>query len=319
MNRLMNVSRLAVPLLAALSGGAEADIVLGPWTFDDAAFADQASQIGGGSTFLYCGATTVDDALTGFSPDAMVANIGAGSYANHFELRFDDLLAVNLAGPDLVFFEGRFSADSFEIAVRPSGGVFTPFQPFLSSQFQFTNLTNSCGGEVWGVEIELDQYGIPSGGLVDAIQFRCISAEGDPLMAGVLHGAPECLAPLGAGCPGSGGFTPLLTTALCPVAGQLFSLSVEGGLGGSTALFVFGAGASPTPVGGGCTLDVGPLLPLTLAVPLGGVGPGNGQVTLATVLPAGLPPSSIGIQGFVLDPLPAIGASATPGYILVIG
>ncbi len=309
-----------VAALAAFSGSAEASISFGPWTFDDLAFGDQATQLDTGPVTPYCGATTVDDALSGFSPTTMLANIGYTGGGNHFEIAFTDLLAVNLSGPDLVFFEARYSSDDFEIAVRPAGSAtFTAYLPYLAAQFVNTTFPNTCSGTVFGVPIELDAYGLTPGTVVDAIRFRGLSAEGDPVMAGVLNGTGPCFAPLGVGCPGTGGIQPALVSATCAAAGQPFSLSLHGGLGGSTALLVFGAGPSTTVLPGGCVLDVGPLFPLTLTVPLGGAGAGQGTFTLGTVLPATLTPGSVGIQAFVLDPLPPIGASATPGYVLTIG
>lgn len=309
-----------IVLFGVLTGeNARASIPFGPWTFHDLAFGDQAAQIGSGSATPYCGATTVSDALTGFSPSAMLANIGYGGNANHFEIVFVDLLAANLSGPDLVFFDARYSADGYEIAVRVAGGTaFTAFLPFQSADFQSTGFDNGCQGQVWGLPIELDQFGLPAGSIVDAIQFKGLSTEADPVMAAVLNGAPLCFDALGSGCPGTGGFTPFLTVAGCAAAGQPFSMTLLGGLGGSSAILVFAAGPAPTPLPGGCTLDIGPIVPFTLTIPLGGAGGGQGQFTIGTVLPPAVM-GSFGIQAFVLDPLPPIGASATPGYVLAIG
>jgi len=247
----------------------------------------------------------------------MVANIGHSGAPNLCEMVFDDLRAVNLPGADLVFFDARFSADDYEIAVRSNDGSYTPFLPFLNAQFQDANFTNSCGGQLFGVEIELDQFGLPLGAVVDAIRFRGLSNEADPIMAGVLNGGTACLDPLSAGCAGSGGFTPHLSIVTCATAGQPFSMSLAGGLGGSSAIFVFGVGASSTPLPG-CMLDVGPFFPMTLTIPLGGFGPGNGQFTITTTIPPTVTPGTVGIQVFVLDPSAALGASSTPGYIFTL-
>lgn len=180
----------ALGFLLVLAGTAGADIGVGPWTFDDLAFADDATQIDAGSIQLYCGATDLDNALTGYSPDRQIVNIGDGGKANHFQLDFLDLQAVNAAGPDLVFFETRFSADPFEIALRPAGGAFTAFRAYGAQSFINTG-EYGCAS-IWGLEVEFDDYGLAAGTVVDAMQFRALVngtgiVEGDPLMAAVLN------------------------------------------------------------------------------------------------------------------------------------
>lgn len=183
-------SALALAALVLLAGSAAADITVGPWTFDDLAFADRALQIDDGPLYLYCGATDLHDALTGYSPDRQLANIGLAGQGNHFQLDFLDLQAANLAGADLVFFDGRFSADPYEIAVRPVDGAFTPFMTHDAVDFIDSGETDCA--DIWGLEIELDDFGIPANQLVDAIQFRSLpnangNLEGDPIMAAVLN------------------------------------------------------------------------------------------------------------------------------------
>ena len=135
-------------------------------------------------------ATDLDDALTAYSPDRQIVNTGNGSNANHFQLDFIDLAAQNEAGPNIVFFETRWSADPYELAVRPFGGVFSAFIPYTTADF--INSGEVGCAEIWGLELELDDYGVGAGVLVDAIQFRALprdggGLEGDPLMAAVLN------------------------------------------------------------------------------------------------------------------------------------
>lgn len=119
----------------------------------------------------------------------------------------------------------------------------------------------------------------------------------------------------GAGCPGSGGFVPNLTSSPCgavDVNTQLV-MTVSGGLGGASATFFLGIQEVALPIGGsGCTLNVSPLL-VNFTVPLGGTGPGNGVLTLAGVIP----PSAAGLgfkaQVFVIDPAGAEGFAASNG------
>ncbi|MCZ6654103.1 MAG: hypothetical protein O7D91_13895 [Planctomycetota bacterium] len=200
-----------VALLVSLCSGpnASADIVIGPWTFDDDAFADDATQLEDGLLSLWC-ATDLDDALTGFSPEKQIVNIGFGDHANHFQLDFLDLMAVNAKGADLVFFNAQFSTDSYEIAVRPVGDTFTEFIAYYADDFISTGedtCEEAANGTIYGLAFDLDDFGLSPGTLVDAIQFRALDlptqpfAEGDPVMAAVLSqgctptdddGEPDC-------------------------------------------------------------------------------------------------------------------------------
>ncbi|MCH8851862.1 MAG: hypothetical protein IID41_04340 [Planctomycetes bacterium] len=198
-------------LLVSLSSGpnASADIVIGPWTFDDDALADDAIPREDGLLSLWC-ATDLDDALTGFSPEKQIVNIGFGDHANHFQLDFLDLMAVNAKGADLVFFNAQFSTDSYEIAVRPVGDTFTEFIAYYADDFISTGedtCEEAANGTIYGLAFDLDDFGLSPGTLVDAIQFRALDlpdqpfAEGDPVMAAVLSqgctptdddGEPDC-------------------------------------------------------------------------------------------------------------------------------
>ena len=107
----------------------------------------------------------------------------------------------------------------------------------------------------------------------------------------------------GAGCAGSGGFVPSLDVLTCPVnVGQPISIAVGEALGGASALLVFGAAPGFAPMDAGCALLVQPLLAPVVALPLGGAGPGNGEVILGSVVPPGLPaPFTFTMQAFVND------------------
>lgn len=123
----------------------------------------------------------------------------------------------------------------------------------------------------------------------------------------------------GNGCAGSGGFVPQLDVLPCEaVAGGQVTLDVSEGLGGSSAILVMGLGQAAIPVGGGCLLNVAPLLPVQLVFPLLGVGPGNGTGMLSGTLPAGSGGVSITLQAFVVDGGAVIGFASTAGYELDI-
>ncbi|MFG0317821.1 MAG: DUF6923 family protein [Planctomycetota bacterium JB042] len=119
----------------------------------------------------------------------------------------------------------------------------------------------------------------------------------------------------GAGCAGSGGFVPVLEVApYLPVAGTQIVVTVENGLGGAACHLFFGLNEAALPMGLGCALNVAPLFPVSIALPLGGAGPGNGQVTLPGVLPASAAGLSFTMQAFVVDPVGPLGFSNSNGF-----
>ncbi len=127
------------------------------------------------------------------------------------------------------------------------------------------------------------------------------------------------VASYGAGCPGSGGFVPVLSTPSNPTAGQSITINVADGVGGAPCLFLFGLTKAQVPFGyGGCELLLGSVLAPTITVPLGGVGPGNGVVTLTGTLPVNTSGVTATMQAFVGDAGAPDGFTATNGLELVI-
>jgi len=120
----------------------------------------------------------------------------------------------------------------------------------------------------------------------------------------------------GDGCPGSGGFVPVLSAPLDPVAGQPFSLVINEGLGGAQALLMFGLTQTSVPFGfGSCELLIDNLVGPPVFFPLGGVGPGNGSIILSGTLPASASGVTITTQGFVQDAGAPDGFTATNGLL----
>lgn len=202
---------------------AETDtITIGPWTFEDNAFADDATDLSGTNIITVGGSVDceiitpanfeacLDIALTGYSPDTFLVNVGTDSDtpSNWFQLDFTDLKPINNFGGDIVFFECHFEETSYEFAVRPEGGVFTDFIPIPPAEFQETDAVCNDPTTVWGVALDLSDFGIPAGTTVDAIQFKVLDpapldpdvyAEGEPSMAAVItysEGPPTIYLPL---------------------------------------------------------------------------------------------------------------------------
>ena len=115
----------------------------------------------------------------------------------------------------------------------------------------------------------------------------------------------------GDGCVGAGGFVPRLALDGCPRPGAAVTLELDEALGGSTALLLFGTGKAATPLPWGCSLLVAPVLPVTPALPLAGVGPGQGDVAVPVTLPANVAPATVTLQSFVADPAAGGGGLAS--------
>jgi hypothetical protein len=120
----------------------------------------------------------------------------------------------------------------------------------------------------------------------------------------------------GKGCAGSGGFTPLLTVAGCSNQGSTITLSIRNALGGSMALLALGLAPSTSPLSANCTLNVAPLLPITITLPMAGAGAGNGSISFPSVLPAVSGPVSITLQALVGDAAAPKGIAASNGFRL---
>jgi len=116
------------------------------------------------------------------------------------------------------------------------------------------------------------------------------------------------------GCPGSGGFVPKLTLVSSDImASGPISFQVADALGGTTCHFFFGVGQSAMPMGGGCLLNIWPILPATFSVPLGGSGPGSGTLILSGVLPSDTSGVTFTSQIFCIDSAGAQGYCNSKG------
>jgi hypothetical protein len=130
----------------------------------------------------------------------------------------------------------------------------------------------------------------------------------------VYSGACGPMTPYGTGCPGSFSIVPALTGPACgAVPGTQVMLQIANGLGGSTSLLFFGLSEAAIPMGGGCLLNVTPVLPAVLPIPLGGSGAGNGSATLIGTFPASTAGLLFTMQAFVADPNVPMGFSNTAG------
>lgn len=108
----------------------------------------------------------------------------------------------------------------------------------------------------------------------------------------------------GSGCPGTGGFIPQYQVSGCIAPGYTAVTTITQGLGGSVAFIFLGLNQAALPLGGGCTLNVSPLLGGPAGpIPLLGAGAGNGSISFPTTIPP--IPAIVGsftAQVFVSDP-----------------
>lgn len=136
--------------------------------------------------------------------------------------------------------------------------------------------------------------------------------------AALCHGG---LVAYGSGCPGAGGFVPQFTYVGCPAGGEDIALQVTNGLGGSVAILFLGLGEAALPMGAGCTLNVFPLLPISIGpLPLSAGGPGQGAITVPVKIPADAPFGfAITVQAFVTDAASPTGFGNSAGVKVVHG
>jgi hypothetical protein len=106
----------------------------------------------------------------------------------------------------------------------------------------------------------------------------------------------------GSACPGSGASRARLSVTSCPQSGGLYSLAVEGALGGAPAIARFGFGEASIPLANGCTLYLGSMSHLSLPLAMQGSGAGNGFALFQGAIPSSLPShATITWQVFVFD------------------
>lgn len=136
-------------------------------------------------------AVSVLDAFTGFG----IADDGFANFASNttIELTFPFLIR-NDAGPDLVFFDGRFFFTSInDYVISADHDSFATELALLGQQFQdsgenrsffFGNFPGTSTADVFGIEIDLSDLGVPLGGTVGTVRIRSTSFEADPLGLG---------------------------------------------------------------------------------------------------------------------------------------
>lgn len=117
----------------------------------------------------------------------------------------------------------------------------------------------------------------------------------------------------GNACTGSGGIAPAFGAVGCASGNSVLEIQISNGLGGAATLFLASAGQVQTPVGGGCSLLVGPTMVVVPGPILPGSGAGAGGLAFPVGMPATTFTSDIWIQTVIADPGSSIGFTLTNG------
>jgi hypothetical protein len=144
-----------------------ANITVGGITFEDYAFADEL--VSATSNWVYGGgASSLEDALVGSNPDDFAYAFGS---TENVVLRFVDNAVINLSDDDLAIFE-LGTVEPFDLAVEVGG---------TRNNYSAVDTGYMAGGyHLLVATINLDDFGISAGGLVDTIQLWPAPYGGDP-------------------------------------------------------------------------------------------------------------------------------------------
>ena len=120
----------------------------------------------------------------------------------------------------------------------------------------------------------------------------------------------------GVGCPGTGGLVPTYSVTGCPDAGRKLTFSMANALPGTQAILFLGLSPLSAPIGGGCTLLAGTLLP-TFHLPIP-IGP-DGTLTFALPVAPGGSGVLVFSQMFFVDSGNPLGINASNGVAIQLG
>ena len=173
---------------------------IGPYNIQAAPISATLVAGGGGGWLNVVNAPlSINDEFTGFS----IIDDGHGNAASGttIELTFAAGTAVNVAGNDLVMFDGRFSNNSYAVSTDFDG--FAAELALLDTAFVDTGVVRSYyfngngpfTARVMAAAFDLSALGVPAGGSVSRIRFRGTTGEVDPLGMGSL--VPEPVSVLG--------------------------------------------------------------------------------------------------------------------------
>jgi hypothetical protein len=201
-------TRSLIVLLLCCPVAARADVVVGPYTFTDAALIDDVVQVEGtawdqwenghiNGTDSHWFPYTFSQLFTVKWDD--IVYLGATDITSEmvFEAHFTDNRVVNEPGPDLVLFDAALWGDNaYDVAIGTDNG-FTEFRTHTSpigagDSFAVWWWTNRGAMLIWvtayAFEIDLSDFGLEDGSTVSAFRFKGHNGA-DPMGAAAIHSA----------------------------------------------------------------------------------------------------------------------------------
>lgn len=202
-------------VLSSIAVEASAQVVVGPYSFDEAAVIDAVVQVEG-TAWANGWLDGMDSHPFPFTFEQLVASqwddivlLGATDIGAEmvFEASFTDNLLVNGTGADLVLFDA-IDASGYSVAVQTQEG-YTEFVVYSSDQAIDTgvtlpywwwepwavgrlrnNLAERAAQLVWlkvfAIEIDLSDFGLPEGAVISVFRFRS-DDQADPFGAAAIH------------------------------------------------------------------------------------------------------------------------------------
>lgn len=178
----------AMSLVFCVVGSASAITIIAGYTFEDDAFADSlyGSQLGGTSFVWFDdGSGNFYPTIAEFEASVVGSDITQGtalSGSDYMTLSFDDNYIVNAVGADFVVFEIGLPADFADVDVQLLG---------INNSYTTTETGSYTGNySINAVAINLDDFGIASGGYVDLVSIINAGGDFDLAVVGALNSAP---------------------------------------------------------------------------------------------------------------------------------
>ncbi len=269
------------PILFAAPAAAQAQ-TLGPWELSPP---DSASTIiSSGGIFDWLNVVnnplTISEAMSS-SPieDAGYANAAAGDVV---EVTFLGGV-TNQAGADLVMLDSQFDVGLYGISSDFDGFVASVnadmvFGVNVASTAYYYQTAGPYAADVYGVEIDLTDIGVPNGATVNSLRFTALNGGCDPIS----------LAKIGGG---------LNLTVSALAAGTIGSFDVTGGTAfGPVGIGFSLAGSGPVTVNtafcGPLTLDLSPSIQVLTVL----TADASGSASLSLTVPAGASGATVHFQ-----------------------
>jgi hypothetical protein len=205
--KMKSLIGISLVLLSAYALPTRADVIVGPYSFEDAALIDDVVQVAGTTWDAYSNGWLdgTDSHPWAYTFAQLVASqwddiyfLGAVDLGADmvFEARFTNNQLVNGPGADLVLFDAAEPSGCIIAIAAPGGYTYErAYQPPVNDigvenpyWWWGTNGSGLIWLKAWAIEIDLSQFGLAEGAAVSAFRFR---GEGlDPLGAAALHTMP---------------------------------------------------------------------------------------------------------------------------------